>query len=224
MTYSALRHMNVISPGDFNYRVDVIGCGAIGSNVAHWIAKLGVKNLHLWDFDNVEEHNLANQMFNHQDVGKNKAEVLSEAYGGEAHSTKFDFDTSLEIAFLCVDSMETRKDIVLKSIKYRPNMVLGVEIRMGLWGGHIYTLSGVDLDRLKLWEGGWYPDNESVEAITQSGSACQVSQTLGPAASIIASMAVIQMLRFWRSTKEEGFKYPEFQTLVGLNPLDLFIQ
>ena len=49
--------------------VHVIGLGAIGSHVCEMLARIGVENIHIYDFDTVEAHNIANQNYFYDDVG-----------------------------------------------------------------------------------------------------------------------------------------------------------
>ncbi|WP_323918406.1 HesA/MoeB/ThiF family protein [Aeromonas caviae] len=54
----------------------VIGCGAVGNEVAKNLALLGVGKIDLFDFDTIELHNLTRSvLFRESDVGLNKAEV-----------------------------------------------------------------------------------------------------------------------------------------------------
>ena len=57
-------------------KVAVVGLGGLGSNVAMWLARLGVGHLLLYDFDKVELSNLNRQYYFLEDVGKYKAEAL----------------------------------------------------------------------------------------------------------------------------------------------------
>ena len=56
--------------------IHIIGCGAVGSTIAENLARLGIKELNLWDFDDVEEHNIANQMFFQHQVNKPNTEAV----------------------------------------------------------------------------------------------------------------------------------------------------
>lgn len=58
--------------------VAVAGCGGLGSNAAMWLARLGVGNLLLIDFDKVEPSNLNRQYYFLEDIGRYKAEALRE--------------------------------------------------------------------------------------------------------------------------------------------------
>jgi len=57
----------------------IVGCGAVGNEVAKNLALLGVGHIDLFDFDTIEIHNLTRSvLFRENDVGKNKAEVAAE--------------------------------------------------------------------------------------------------------------------------------------------------
>lgn len=56
--------------------VAIVGLGGLGSNAAVWLARLGVGNLTLIDFDKVELSNLNRQYYFLQDVGEYKASAL----------------------------------------------------------------------------------------------------------------------------------------------------
>lgn len=57
-------------------RVAIFGLGGLGSNVAMWLARLGVGHLLLYDFDRVELSNLNRQYYFVEDVGEYKAVAL----------------------------------------------------------------------------------------------------------------------------------------------------
>lgn len=56
----------------------VIGCGALGSQVACSLARLGVGRVTLIDPDVLEEHNLENQVYDAGDIGKLKVSALKQ--------------------------------------------------------------------------------------------------------------------------------------------------
>ena len=57
-------------------QVAIFGLGGLGSNVAMWLARLGVGKLLLYDFDRVELSNLNRQYYFLEDVGEYKAVAL----------------------------------------------------------------------------------------------------------------------------------------------------
>ena len=65
-------------PDMLESRIHIIGCGAIGSTVAENLVRFGITKITLYDFDTVEAHNIANQMFRNTDIGKAKVDALAE--------------------------------------------------------------------------------------------------------------------------------------------------
>lgn len=61
-----------------NAKVVILGAGGLGSNVAHMLARLGVGELIIYDFDIVEPSNLNRQHYGVNDIGKMKAETTAE--------------------------------------------------------------------------------------------------------------------------------------------------
>lgn len=61
-----------------NSKVVIFGLGGLGSNIALLLAKSGVKNLYLVDYDKVEYSNLNRQIYGTEDIGKYKAEACKE--------------------------------------------------------------------------------------------------------------------------------------------------
>ena len=60
-------------------RVLIIGLGSFGSQIAIELAKAGVGNFTLMDFDRVELHNLARHTCGTQDLGRLKTDAISDA-------------------------------------------------------------------------------------------------------------------------------------------------
>lgn len=58
--------------------VAIAGLGGLGSNVAVWLARLGIGHLTLIDFDKVELSNLNRQYYFLQDIGEYKATALQK--------------------------------------------------------------------------------------------------------------------------------------------------
>lgn len=102
-------------------RIHIIGCGSVGSTIAENLARCGVTKMTLWDFDRVEPHNICNQIFRQQDVGKLKVEALKDILT----DINPDIVDELELKpdgwhgkllsgyiFLAVDSIELRRKFV----------------------------------------------------------------------------------------------------------------
>ena len=104
-------------------KIHIVGCGSVGSTIAENLARCGVKNMVLWDFDTVEAHNIVNQMFRQQDVGKSKVEALKDILCDinpeivdtvELKPEGWQGKLMSGYIFLCVDNIELRRQIVEK--------------------------------------------------------------------------------------------------------------
>lgn len=221
-----LRHLKVFSPAEFgDRRVDIIGVGATGSRIAIGLAKLGINNLHVWDFDKIESHNLANQAFGMADVGKPKVEALAGVIKAQTgldivqHNEKVTGDTELgNIVYLLTDTMASRKEIFEGAIKFKPHIELMVETRMGADEGRIYAVRPIDPSQVSLWLSEWYPDTEASESL------CGSRISVGPTAEIVsgyAQWALLSWFKWFQSGNDEdrpsyemvfGARYPSVMT------------
>lgn len=60
-------------------RIGIIGCGAVGGDIALLLTMAGTENFVLMDYDSVEQSDCARHMYYQvQDIGRKKVEVLSE--------------------------------------------------------------------------------------------------------------------------------------------------
>jgi len=192
------RHIEVFSPDAFGRRrIDVIGAGASGSRIVLSLAKLGLEDIHVWDFDKVEAHNIANQAFSIADVGKLKVEALRDLVRQQTgatihvHAERVDGSQQLgDVVFLLTDTMASRKEIWNKGIRYKMRTKLLIETRMGTDEGRVYTVNPTRPAQVKGWEATLYDD-----AVAQV-SACGASVTVGPTAEYLSGLAVWQLIRW----------------------------
>lgn len=207
------RHMQLFDPNKFEHGVTIIGAGATGSWLALALAKLGITDITVYDYDVVEEHNIPNQVYfqfgYHQhglapatltpelgDVGKQKVVALQEmiemATGASItiKNEKFTDQRLSGVVFLMVDSMEQRKLIWEKAIKLKPNVKLLVEPRMGLDVGRVYNVEPMNMTHIKEYEDTYYGDDVA------EVSACGASQTVITTAMSVASWCARQLINF----------------------------
>lgn len=218
----ALRHISVFSPDNFGTKkVSVIGAGATGSKIVMQLAKLGVKNIDVWDDDLIEHHNIPNQEYGNHQVGQLKVQALYELVkqttGTEIniYPEKFLGNNNQElgeIVFLLVDTMEARKNIWDKSIKMKLNVKLMIETRMGADNGRVYAVEPSNIKNIRGWEDTLYDDDETEE------SACGATVSVGPTAGIIAGMAVWQMIHWFNLQSGTDSQQLENEILVAVNP------
>ena len=132
-------------PEEFHDAVHIVGCGSVGSTLAEHLARYGIQRFVLYDFDKVESKNIHNQIFFQHSVGLPKThevEKLIKDVNQEAQVKKFDNGWTGQnmtgYVFLCVDSIEIRKQIVAQ---LKGNMLVkGVfDVRTGMKDAQSYA-------------------------------------------------------------------------------------
>lgn len=187
--------LEIFNPEVFNKPVHLVGVGATGSWVAIMLAKLGVKDIHVWDFDILEEHNICNQGYETHQIGWRKTEAVTEmcTLMGDVnvinHFERVTGSTPLTgIVFILTDTMHSRKDIWEGACKYKPNVDLVIETRMGLDMCRIYNVNPTDMDEVRAYEQTFCSDDIA------EVSACGTSKSVVTSAVTVASIATRQML------------------------------
>jgi len=216
-----IRHQSVFHPDKFGERrIDIVGVGATGSRIALSLAKLGVRNLHVWDDDIVESHNIANQAFFLEHIGSKKvtavADLVKRATGLEVtqHDEKVTPMTNLgSVVFLLTDTMSSRKEIWDGAIKFQPAVDVMIETRMGVDQSLVFTISSKTPEEGKYWEDQWYPD----EAATEE-SPCGGRISVGPTAELVSGYAVWSFIRWFEFYMNGGTK-PHAYTLTTVRPV-----
>ena len=142
------KSLEFFNPADCNADIHIIGCGAIGSTIAEGLTRLGITQLHLYDFDNVNTHNIANQMFFDSQIGKTKIEALTEILTNINPDIKIiqhskGWKTSMPLSgyvFLCVDNIDTRNQIVKENL-YNNAITAIFDLRMRLTDAQHFAAS-----------------------------------------------------------------------------------
>ncbi|HEU5114210.1 MAG TPA: ThiF family adenylyltransferase [Candidatus Paceibacterota bacterium] len=225
----AIRHIEVFSPETFGgHQVDIVGVGATGSRIALSLAKLGLSNIHVWDFDHVEPHNVANQAFGNHQVGKLKVEALQELVKEQTgteiavHAERVNGTQRLgSVVFLLTDTMASRQEIWKAGIRYKPHVKLLIETRMGKNSGRIYAVNPSSPAHVKGWEATLYSDDVAEK------SACGTSISVGPTAEVVSGLAVWQLIRWHQAQLQlkEGKKPAdemENELVFSLQPMMVF--
>lgn len=190
------RQIDLFDPRAFTTPVHIIGCGATGSWAALQLAKMGIANVSLYDFDIVEMHNLPNQYFGFNDIGENKAIALSnrikELTGFEykAFNKKVTGEDTLGgYVMILTDTMASRKDIWHNAIRLKPLVKLCVETRMGLKGGNVYAINPNNYELITEYDKTLLATDDEAEV-----SSCGTSLSVAATAVLIANHAVWRII------------------------------
>jgi sulfur carrier protein ThiS adenylyltransferase len=132
--------------------ITIIGCGATGSHLAWELARMGVMEMNLFDFDVVEAHNLQNQKYFPDQVGQLKVEALGDNLRRLNPALNLNIypvrATGQELKalggyfFFAVDTFKARLQLV-QALKFSPRATKPLYIfdtRMGVKDIHLLVL------------------------------------------------------------------------------------
>jgi len=185
-------------------RIHIIGCGSVGSTVAENLARSGVTKFALWDFDTVEPHNLANQMFRSGDVGKLKVDALLDILCEINPDIKDDVQLKPEgwkgqrlsgYVFLCVDNIDLRREIVEKHMD-NPYVKAMFDFRTRLEDAQHYAADWSDYKMKKDFHASMNFSHDEAKEETPV-SACNVTLSVCPTVRIICAYGVANFMNFW---------------------------
>ena len=155
-----------------NVPIHVIGAGGIGSMTTLLLAKMGAQNITVYDFDDLEDHNISNQTYHFDDVGKPKVEALRdlihamEGFEINIHNEKFtgEEEDLSGIVVIGVDNMAARKEIYENlSVNFSQRVDLLIDARMGAQTMEIIPLSFLSEDSRSKYEGRLFSDQEAMD-------------------------------------------------------------
>lgn len=194
---STIRHQEIFDPHANNHPITIIGAGAIGSRIFATLVELGLTNITVYDFDDVEQHNLANQLYGENDVGTSKVTALMRwahfKLGEHTLPTTFRFikrkvEPGMEIkgtVFLLVDSMDERRKLYNGCIKNNLDVPRVIECRMAATHGDVYHFDHTTADQ-------WL--NTLIDDDKAEVSGCGSAFSVAPTAAIISNLAVWQFI------------------------------
>lgn len=170
-------------PSYFALPVHIIGCGGMGSRIAEGLVRMGVGRaqspIHLYDHDVFEAKNLRNQFITRWSVGHAKVEGLAKELRRiephvqiRQHFEQVQFKDHHElqgVVFLCLDSMEARKEIVFYSLHGNPHVRCVIETRVDAGVGVSYCFEPANELHMDCWWLYWHPDGEAENTIGCGG-------------------------------------------------------
>lgn len=210
------RHQSIFDPAEFPYPIHIVGVGATGSHVFANLVNLGCTDISVWDFDEVEAHNLANQIYLAEDIGTLKVDACRRYYERkvgapppntmEFHAWKLGAnrpDVLAGVVFLLTDSMGSRLDIQ-KHCFYTnldvedtfPKTFLIIETGMASSHGYVNVINPYDDAQYQSWIAAMEAVDESDPDAVEL-SPCGTTISVGTTASTIANYATWQMMNFF---------------------------
>lgn len=205
-------------PETVEERIHIVGCGSVGSTLAENLARVGLTKFTLWDFDEVEPHNIVNQMFTQEHIGKPKVEALKEIILSINPEAADDIQVEPKgwrgkmmsgYIFLAVDNIELRKKIVERHMD-SPYVKAVFDFRTLLESGQHYAADWTDSKMKKILLDTMQFTHEEAKA-EEPVSACGVVLGVNTTVRLICGMGVNNFLNFvrgqglWKMVNFDGF-------------------
>ena len=176
--------------------VHVVGCGAIGSHVCEQLTRLGMDEVHIWDFDKVEPKNITNQMFLAADIGLSKVDAVEKMMLSINPDMKI---VKHPKGISAVDNISLRREII-KANMMNPNCVGFADFRMRLTDAQYYFARRDDPDQIKnLLASMDFTQEEAAEATPKS--ACGVELSVIYTVKMIVAYGMANFVKFFSKQK-----------------------
>lgn len=204
-------------PSIVKHPIHIIGCGAIGSTLAIMLTRCGLSNIHLWDFDVVQSHNLANQQYIYSQITLPKTQALTGLMAEinphiriTQHGKWIDEALNGHV-FLAVDNIELRKEIVTKQL-YNNAVESMWDYRMRLKDAQHYGYGWKDTaDRKRLLSTMQFTQAEA--DVATPVNACNMTLSIMPTVQMVVAVGVGNFINYLHGTTPER--------LIMVNPFDM---
>lgn len=206
-------------PEKYDGRIHIIGCGSVGSTLAENLARCGVTKMTLWDFDTVESHNIVNQMFSQQHIGKSKVEALADILVDINPYIKDELELQPKgwqgkllsgYIFLCVDDISIRRNFVEKHMD-SPYVKAVFDFRTLLESAQHYAADWSDYKmKQTLLNSMQFSHEEAAEETPVS--ACGITLGVATTVRLVCALGVNNFINF---VKGNGIK--KFVMIDGFN-------
>ena len=187
-------------------RIHIIGCGAIGSTVAENLVRFGLTKITLYDFDYVEPHNIANQMFRQIDIGKPKVQALADILYDINPEIKNDIKLVEKgyvgqklsgYVFLCVDNIDLRREIAT-ACKDNPYVKAMFDFRMRLTDAQHYAADWKNKKMVEDFIKSMAFSHDEAKTETPV-SACNIALSVVPTVRAIVAYGVSNFINFCKN-------------------------
>jgi hypothetical protein len=196
------KHMDFFNPiEDFKEQIHIIGCGAIGSTLCEMLTRMGFPELHIYDFDVVTAHNLANQMFDDSDVGELKTvsivencQMINPDIEIITHNKGWNGDMLQGYVFLAVDNIDLRREIATDN-KYNTHIKAMFDFRMRFSDAQHYAADWSDKKSIEAFLAQMQFTHDEAKKETPI-SACGTTLNIITTVRIICSYGLCNFLNF----------------------------
>jgi molybdopterin/thiamine biosynthesis adenylyltransferase len=161
--------MDLIPIDCLDTKITVIGAGAIGSFVTLSLAKMGFKDITVFDDDTVSIENMSCSLYRPSDVGKPKAIALASIVDEftktkiEPINKKYTGGVFRGIVIAAVDSMKAREEVWLNHVDNAPHTLAIIDPRMGAETALMYVVNPMNKAESASYGSTLYADSNAVQ-------------------------------------------------------------
>lgn len=188
-------------------QVTVGGLGSIGSWLTLFLGRI-VNKIYVYDFDEVEEHNISGQFYGGGDVGRSKQQAIRSSISEFNPDTRivlrnrFTEDSGVTpISFACFDNMKARK-YMYENWKDKDNRELFVDGRLTAEELWVYS---VIPGREERYEEYLFSDDEIEDLPCSFKSTTHIS-------AMIASYMTVSLTNYLHNQQIEDIRELPFET------------
>lgn len=201
------KSFDYFDPTKVTDRIHIIGCGSVGSTIAENLVRMGLSNIELYDFDRVEAHNIVNQMFTYDQIGKPKVEAvkeLLERINPEVktmiveHGDGYHGQPLSGYVFLCVDSIELRHEICKKNL-FNMSIKAVFDVRTRLEDAQTYAAEWNPKDAADFMKTMEFSHEEAAEATPVSS--CGVVLGVATTVRVVCGFCTSNFINYVRTGK-----------------------
>ena len=189
-----------------NYKdtsICIVGLGAIGSRVAENLVSFGLTNIVFIDYDIVEDHNLANQIYIREHIGEYKTDALamwchskvgdSSGYYTYTEEITEESELKYDIIISCVDTFKARQLLFDKAKEAWADVFF--DTRMAALHTAVFCVDMEDDEACKKYLA-TIGDDDSPDYET---SACGSSLTVGATAQIAGACCAMGVMNYLKT-------------------------
>lgn len=199
------KHSEYFDPRTITDPIHVIGIGAIGSTIVENLVRLGFTNIHVYDFDVVSEHNIANQIFLFEHIGILKVDAIEQIAKSINPEVKIfkhpqgcdpEEDIFEGYVFICPDNIEVRKKII-ETNRFNDMIKVLFDGRMRLTDAQAYACEWNDKDIKRILKTMDFSQEEAQESTPVS--ACGTTLNVVYIVRLIASLITSNFVNYLRT-------------------------
>lgn len=204
-----MRSRDIFDPTKFKKDVHIIGVGATGSHLCENLVENGIPGdqIHVYDYDVIEEHNISNQLYTKKQIGKLKVEALKDimldSYDEEIiiHPEKVeDCSRMTGVIFLLIDG---KREPLFKTIRMKSGIDFFIETGIDARAGTILSINPKSLKQVKYFEVN-RASNEPEPNTTGERSVCGTRLVVNNTVKNIASLACWEFIHCVNDPKKVG--------------------